>query len=261
VTALSASAVDGVYLALETSGPVGSVAVSIGRDVMARELLPRAQEQSSRIVPAVEATLLQAGISLDRVTGVVVGAGPGSFTGVRIAAATAKGLVHALRVPVWAASSLAAAALADRVLPRDSGRDDTLPDGASEHGQFPRHVLFDARGERLYAACYGVSAEGKLDTIVPPRATTLQDLLSERHEDDAVCVGDGALRHRSRLESGGFRVLGPPAGVPTADALLYMLTRGDAELVANPAGWEPLYLKPSNAERDAHLFDARPSSS
>jgi tRNA A37 threonylcarbamoyladenosine modification protein TsaB len=123
-----------------------------------------------------------------------------------------------------------------------------------------RYVLFDARGERLYAASYVVSPDGTLVTKIPPQATTLAALLADAPAD-VVWVGDGAVRHRTRLEAAGGRVLGPPAGVPTADALLHMLARNAAERVAEPAGWEPLYLKPSNAERDTHLFDARPSSS
>jgi tRNA threonylcarbamoyladenosine biosynthesis protein TsaB len=252
--------VDGVYLALETSGAIGSVAVSFGRELIARELLFRAQEQSRRILPAIESTLQRAGVRMDRVSGVVVGAGPGSFTGVRIAAATAKGLVHALDVPLWSASSLAAAALTDRVLPRVGGTEGWWQDVAAWSDGSERHVLFDARGERLYAAGYAVAADGTLVTKVPPRATTLGDLLAEA-TGDVVWVGDGAVRHRTRLEAAGGRLLGPPAGLPTADALLHMLAHGDAEWVAEPAGWEPLYLKPSNAERDTHLFDARPSSS
>lgn len=251
---------DGVYLALETSGAIGSVAVSIGREWIAREFLHRAQEQSRRILPAIESTLERAGLRMDRVSGVVVGAGPGSFTGVRIAAATAKGLVHALGVPLWTAPSLAAAALTDRVLPRGGGGEGWWKDAGAWSDSSERYVLFDARGERLYAAWYAVSAEGTVVTKIPPRATTLADLLADASRD-VVWVGDGAVRHRTRLEAAGGRVPGAPAGLPTADALLHMLAHGDAEQVAEPAGWEPLYLKPSNAERDPHLFDARPSSS
>jgi tRNA threonylcarbamoyl adenosine modification protein YeaZ len=240
----------GVYLALETSGPLGSVAVARGRAVLARAFLPRAQEQAGRILPAIRQVLEEGGLETASLSGVVVGAGPGSFTGLRIAAATAKGLTHALGLPMWSFSSLAAGALAERALPRDVAIEGWWQDGPPEGADDRRFVLFDARGERVYAACHELGRNGELATLVPPRATSITQLFEGIVPERAVFCGDGAVRHEARIRSAGHRVLGPPAGVPTADALLRMLAEGHRSQPADGSGWEPEYLKASSAERD-----------
>jgi tRNA threonylcarbamoyl adenosine modification protein YeaZ len=248
---------EGLYLSLETSGTVGSVALARGPEVLARAFLLRAGEQSAKVLPAIEAVLRAAGLSRAALSGVVVGAGPGSFTGVRIAAATAKGIVHALELPLWAFSSLMAGALSDRVLPRGAGPEGWGVNGADDAGRVRaplRWVLFDARGERVYAACYRIDPEGttRVEAVVPGRATTVGELLSGALEPGTAFAGDGAVRHRERIEAAGYAVLGPPAGTPTADALLHLLARHPEQPpLANPGGWEPEYLKASSAERGA----------
>src|SRR5688572_17484456 len=156
-------------LAFDTSIAVGSVAVGLGGELLASATLDERREHASRLVPSIEKVLERAAMRITDVGGIVVGEGPGSFTGVRVAAATAKGLAHALGVPLWAFSSLAAAALADRVLPRGAGVEgwwDQDPDEADGS----RYVLFDARGDRVYAASHQLGRGGPLATLVPPHA-------------------------------------------------------------------------------------------
>ena len=95
-----------MYLALDTSTPLGSVCVGVGSRVVARDVIHGQGSHSSDLIPTVGRVLQEAGADLSELAGLVVGAGPGSFTGVRVAAATAKGLAHALDIPLWAVSSL-----------------------------------------------------------------------------------------------------------------------------------------------------------
>ena len=242
---------DGAYLALETSGGVGSVALARGAAVLSRAFLSRAGEQSSGMLGAIRSVLSDASVEKRALAGVVVGAGPGSFTGVRIAAATAKGLAHALERPLWALSSLAAGALSDLVLPVGCGPAGWWKDAAgAATSSRTRWVLFDARGDRVYAGCYHLHPDG-LDTLVPGHPTTVGELLANASVADAVFTGEGAFRHRERFAAAGHVVLGPPAGVPTADAILRLLSlSGDAPPVADLGRWEPEYLKASSAERE-----------
>ncbi len=218
------------YLALDTSGPVGSVAVSRGANVLARIALTARSEHASGLVPAIDRALAEAGVGRRELQGVVVGEGPGSFTGVRVAAATAKGLVHALSVPLWAISSLAAAALAHDV-------------GAI------RYVLFDARSDRVYGACYGVGRTG-VQTLVPPHAGTLRDALDGNVPGGAVFVGDAARRHCAAIEGAGFKVAPEEREVSLADGLLrYLALNPGALPVSRVDIWEPRYVRASSAER------------
>jgi N6-L-threonylcarbamoyladenine synthase len=66
----------------------------------------------SRLLPMVESLLAANGLTVAEVGGVIVGRGPGSFTGVRIGVATAKGLAHGLGCPLWGVSTLDAVAWA-----------------------------------------------------------------------------------------------------------------------------------------------------
>ena len=222
-----------VYLALETSGPRGSVAVAAGSLVLARAVLDSQFSHAADLIPRISATLDEAGVGTGDLVGVVVGGGPGSFTGVRVAAATGKGIAHALDLPMWVFSSLEAGAVAERV--------PAAPDF--------RYVLFDARGDRVYAACYRVGADA-VEERVAPHATRIGALVASDILPLADFVGDGAVRHEELLRMQGHRVLPPPAGVPTADGLLHLLAlRPGSAPVGRADRWEPDYVKGSSAER------------
>lgn len=224
-----ATAAAGVLVALDTSGPFGSVAVGREGTTSALVTLSERQQHAARLIPAVDEALSMAAVSLEDVTGIVVGEGPGSFTGVRVAAATAKGLAHGLRVPLWAVSSLLAAALAGHDAP-------------------VRYVLFDARGERVYGACYGVGAAG-VQELVPPHGGTLRDVLVEDLPPGAVFLGEGAEKHRAAIEGAGFRVE-PASRDALAEGLLrHMALHPGLGPVEDPSVWEPLYVRASSAER------------
>ncbi|HSH76003.1 MAG TPA: tRNA (adenosine(37)-N6)-threonylcarbamoyltransferase complex dimerization subunit type 1 TsaB [Longimicrobiales bacterium] len=218
------------YVALDTSGVSGSVAVGRGPDVVAGVTIPGRFEQAGRLVPAIDEALRAAGVDRRELAGVVVGEGPGSFTGVRIAAATAKGLAHALAVPMWGISSLLATALAYE-----------LP--------AIRYVLFDARSDRVYGACFEVGSTAVRE-LVPTHAGTLRETLTSRVPTGALFVGDAAARHRAVIEGAGFLVELAPAGRSPAEGLLrYLGLHPDTAPVADPASWEPRYVRASNVER------------
>lgn len=220
---------DGMIVAFDTSGPIGSVTVAAGGDVLAREVLARQGAHASALLPAIDDVLEEAGVDRDELCGIVVGEGPGSFTGVRVAAATAKGLGHALGIPLRAVSSLAAAALAVRTGP-------------------VRYALFDARGERVYGACYGVGSE-ELEQMVAPHAGELRDVLGGDVPAGAVFLGDGAVRHRGVIEGAGFSVVEPDPVLTLADGLIEYVARTGVAPVSDLASWEPEYVRASSAER------------
>jgi len=110
-------------------------------------------------------------------------------------------------------------------------------------------VLFDARAERVYGACYGVGSE-RMETLVEPHAAELRDLLDDDVPGGAVFYGDGAWKHRAVIEGAGFDVGDPDEGASLADGLIaYLSRRPDAEPVDDPVSWEPEYVRVAGAER------------
>ncbi len=254
----------GLFLAIDTAGRQGSAALAgsspgaaTGLEVLARVSLQAEEEHAALLVPRVQALFEEIGADREEVSGILVGAGPGSFTGVRVGAATAKGLARAWEIPMWAFSSLAAAAVEDGSTRGVSLDGPQIREGKGAGGRLssdfgtlrPRCVLFDARGDRVYAAAYRLSGSG-LETVLEPQATTVGELLVGLLPPGALLMGDGALRHRAILEEIGHPVLPPPFGQPTADGLvrLFSLSPG-APPLEDPGRWEPEYLRASGAER------------
>jgi tRNA threonylcarbamoyladenosine biosynthesis protein TsaB len=228
---------EGVHLALDAATLGASVAIARGPDVLARVALDRRAEHAARLVPAIADALARAGLTPAGLAGVVVGEGPGSFTGVRVAAATAKGLTRALSIPLWAVSSLAGAALAW--------------DSASGSPSI-RYALFDARADRVYGACYAVD-ESSVRALIAPHAGTVGELAGRDVPAGAVFLGDAAQRHRALLEAGGYTVAPRPSGPHPHDGsmavglLRYLRLSPDPAPVADPGTWEPAYLRDSVA--------------
>ena len=112
-------------LLIDTCGEVGSVALSEGETIVASEMLPE-RGSSSALLPAVTRLLQSKGWALSKLDGIGVVAGPGSFTGVRVGLAAAKGLCEAASLPLAAVSRLAvlaeAAALVEGCAVLDAGR-------------------------------------------------------------------------------------------------------------------------------------------
>jgi len=199
--------------------------------VLQRDLGP-ARSFGAGLTPAIQGLLNDAAITFDGLDGVVVGAGPGSFTGVRVGAATAKGLVHALDIPLFAYSSLAAGA-----------RTGPWPT------EGPRAVLFDARADRIYWSVSG--SPPAVGFSIEPRAGELGDVLALADGPGPLPAlgGDGAEKHASALEAVGFTVV-KGAGVPTAAALLELLAADrEPRPVPSPPTWGPDYLRAWSGSR------------
>ncbi len=198
----------GLILALEAATELGSVALGTeqGELLQARTIAPR--RHSTEMAQAVVEVLAGAdgGVRWEEIERVVVGDGPGSFTGLRIAFATALGLQRGARhLELSAIPSLAAAAL-----------------GGREAGARTVAALFDALRGDVFAAIYRFG-DNTVETLLEPCVTGLERLVS--HEPPELCVGDGAERFRETVvEWTGVEPLSPPAGGPTAGRLLYLAT-------------------------------------
>jgi len=250
---------EGMYLAMDTSTSVGSVCVGVGSRVVAQRTIHGQGSHSADLIPTIGGVLTEAGADLSELTGLVVGAGPGSFTGVRVAAATAKGLAHALDIPLWAVSSLEAGAAAvdiDGAELLDGDGDVAQLGGghraalSEEERAWPRYVLFDARSDRVYGACYRPLERG-FEVLIPPHSTTIGAVLSD-NLPISVFAGDGAQKHADEIRGAGLTLLPAPFGMPTAAGLLRAVADSPPrEPLEDVARWQPEYLRPSSAQRSS----------
>src|SRR4051812_13857682 len=103
--------IDGITLALDGSTYAGSVAVIRGETVLASASLPQAEKpgrggREENFMPMVAQCMMEAGVRPNQLARVVCGAGPGSFTSLRVAASIAKGLAVGAHAKLYAVSSL-----------------------------------------------------------------------------------------------------------------------------------------------------------
>lgn len=158
-------------LALDTSTRLGSVALGEDGRLLAESLLSVRATHSETVLPEVDRLLAAAGRREADVGSVVVGAGPGSFTGVRIAAALAKGFRFGREVSLYAYSSLLAVAagtgLAGRVC-----------------------AMFDARRGEVYAAAY--RSLDPPEAELEPATLPVEALLDALEPGDWWFAGEGA---------------------------------------------------------------------
>jgi len=201
-------------LALETS--THRLSVALWRD---GELTERAATLPSGgsewLLPAVQALLADGGMALGSLDGIAFGAGPGSFTGLRLAAGCAQGLAFGLDLPVVGICTLEALALAS--------------------GEARVFACLDARMNEVYSAAYAGGVQILAPSVSAPEQVPLPP------GEDWVGCGDGFVSHPSRLPALP-RVRGDVLPTATAVARLAVprLAAGqgvDAALAA------PLYVR------------------
>jgi tRNA threonylcarbamoyladenosine biosynthesis protein TsaB len=189
-------------LAIETSSPQGSVAFADGDEIVERTIAtPR--EQTARVLPLIGMLLADAGVALGDLDAIVFGRGPGSFTGLRIAGATAQGLALAAELPVAPVSSLAA--IAQRAW--------------REHRVERALVAVDARMGELYWGRFRI--EGAIAVPESPERLTVPADVVAPPDGAWSAVGSGFVAYAEALEpllAGAASVW--PAVVPTARDLV-----------------------------------------
>ena len=103
-----------IVLAIDTCLFACSVAVVDGERVLARRVEPMSRGHQERLAPLVQEAMVEAGLGFDRLDRIGVTVGPGSFTGLRVGLAFAKGLAAALSIPAVGVGSLEALAEPER---------------------------------------------------------------------------------------------------------------------------------------------------
>ena len=225
-----------LILAFETSAKSCSVAIHDGTKLLAESYQNSGLTHSQTLMVMAEDLLKVCGRSAKDVTHLAVAAGPGSFTGVRIGVAAAKGFAWGAELPVYGVSTLEAMALS--------------------LGAWSGHICacMDARRNQVYNAIFLVK-NGKLTRVCDDRAIALADLKNDlEHIDGPIfLVGDGAALVYKSLSADIPQLILPPehrqhqraSGV--ALAAIEAMARGEN---ADGAALQPNYLRLSQAERE-----------
>ncbi len=223
-------------LAIETSAHIGAVAILRGQrceEVLAAEFVRDDQKLSAWVLPAIERVLVASGLTASAIDAIAFGAGPGSFTGVRTACATAQSLAYAWQRPLITVDSLEALA-------------ETSTAAAV-------CVVLDARMREVFSASFVRRADGDLQRLA---ATTLS-------APDAVVVAPGAVL----IGSGAHLLPEPHVSNSTASAhseahwahgvarvAARKLARGES---TDPMHAEPLYVRNNVALTEVERQRAR----
>jgi len=211
-------------VALDTSTEACSVALQTRDGVLHDHRIVK-REHAALVLPMLNALMLEAGITPDAINGVVFGQGPGSFTGLRIAAAAAQGLAVATDCKVLGVSSLQAVAARGALI----ASNEQLP-GFDESAFILAAI--DARMEQIYAASCPV-----------------------------LLCGNGAERYFSELanilhERSSRKVLLQASIYPHATELLKLANMSPASSWVAPELAQPVYLRNkvafTEAERAGH---------
>lgn len=225
-------------VAIESSGLVASVALLVDETIVAEYTIEHKKTHSQFLLPMLVQMMQTAETEPDELDAIAVASGPGSFTGLRIGVATAKGLGLALEKPIIPVSTLAAMAyqcigMQGLICP-----------------------ILDARRNQVYAAAYHAINQ-QFHEVLPDQAIEIAEFLQqlEKLQQPAFFLGDGATIYRRQIEErkGISSVFALPhtakqraASVATLAAQYYKEGK-----MTTAAEQQPVYLRLSQAEREA----------
>jgi len=220
-------------LAIDTATSRLSVALGRSSTSAIHEEVEGARQHAAALLPAIDRLLTQAGLDRDAIMSVVIADGPGSFTGLRVAAAVGKALVVANGVEFWTVPSLLTRATT----------------GAGP-GRITVGVSDALRGQ-CYAGAWLWLPDG-IETILPPEARTPAGLRAALPRPDAVV---GELPPAMAAQFAEWAPYLDLAHHVDARLMLDLVGRpGGARLVDDPLAWEPDYGRPAEAQA---LWEAR----
>jgi tRNA threonylcarbamoyladenosine biosynthesis protein TsaB len=224
-------------LALDSSGLVASVAIVTEASMLAEYTVNYKKTHSQTLLPMLNEIVKMVDINLEEIDAIAVAAGPGSFTGLRIGSATAKGLGLALKKPLIAIPTL-----------------EGLAYNLYGSNQLICPIM-DARRNQVYTGLYEFR-EGSFHIVKDQTAIALEELLTELNTigREVIFLGDGtavypdlikekirvpysyAPVHLSRQRAGAIGALG--------------LEYYKKQQIEAAAEHEPVYLRVSQAERE-----------
>ncbi|MCX6357158.1 MAG: tRNA (adenosine(37)-N6)-threonylcarbamoyltransferase complex dimerization subunit type 1 TsaB [Candidatus Aureabacteria bacterium] len=215
-----------LLLGIETSTTQASIAIAGEGGILGEAALPGEVNPSAALMLAIDALLRAHGLTAGRLNGIAVSLGPGSFTGVRLGLATARGLALALEIPV-----------------RGVGTFDLLcADYAGEAAQVCPVV--NAHSHGLYTAVYRKEGPGYRCETAP--YTCKSEELPARVEGEVLFLGPHVSKFRDILQTvfGGRASFEAADRFPRASAAARLFDSPLALHDDPPGSVSPLYILP-----------------
>ncbi len=214
-----------LLLNIETATSTGSVCLSENGQVLAEKASAAQKDHAAILLPFIREMMLETNTAPSQIDAIVISGGPGSYTGLRVATSTAKGLCYAWDVPLIAVSTLKAMASGMKSL--IGGRSRTL-----------LCPMIDARRMEVFTALY----DDELNELWAPRATILTtDFLSAFEDRHLLVAGSGGGKAEKLLKDH------PWTFVPFKNHATHLVALGEAafeqQRFVDTAYFEPYYLK------------------
>lgn len=224
-------------LALDSSGLVASAAIVTEEAILAEYSINYKKTHSQTLLPMLDEILKMVEVDLAEVDAIAVAAGPGSFTGLRIGSATAKGLGLATGKPIVPVPTL------DGLAYRLFGTDKLIC------------PMMDARRNQVYTGLYEFRGE-EFKVVKQQTAGAVADILTEINQTgrDVIFLGDGTAAYYELIKENTkvpFYFAPPHLNRQSAGAVgalgirLYQMNQ-----IETAAMHEPVYLRVSQAERE-----------
>lgn len=226
-------------IGIDSSGLVASVAIIEDETLVAEYTVEHKKTHSTTLMPMLSEIVKMSETSLQEIDAVAIAAGPGSFTGLRIGSATAKGLAYSLNIPIVPVPTLAALAY---------------------NVQFFDGIIcpiMDARREQVYNGLY-TFINGEFTEIIGQRALAVEELITginaEFSGKNIVFLGDGVPVYKhiinEKLETTHFyapsNISKQRAGSVAVLGKMYY----NRNIIETAKDHEPVYLRLSQAERE-----------
>jgi len=224
-------------LAIETSGVVASVAIAKDENILCEYMTNEKLNHSVTLMPMIQEAFNRVSIEPEQLDLIAVSSGPGSFTGLRIGGATAKGLAHALNIPIASIPTLDALAhnisYTDRLI---------CP-------------MIDARRKQVYTAIYKYE-EDKIIRITEMMAVKVEEIITEinQYNKPVIFIGDGYKECeyiiKEKIKT-NYSVATSPHNLQRASIIANLgLVYAKEDKLENYLDYAPIYLKKSQAERE-----------
>lgn len=224
-------------LALDSSGLVASVAIVTEEALLAEYTVNFKKTHSQTLLPMLEEIVNMVELDLADIDAIAVAAGPGSFTGLRIGSATAKGLGLALDKPIVAVPTL------DGLAYNFCGTDKLVC------------PMMDARRNQVYTGLYEFNGN-EMKIVKPQTAVLVDEMLEEINKlgREVIFLGDGiavyqeSIKEKTKVsfEFAPVHMNRQRAGAVGALGMIYYKNNQ----IEKAAEHEPVYLRLSQAERE-----------